>query len=224
MRRSCNTSTTRQGAHDSALASGAFVGPLRVAGTVEGYAFLGGCAHRDTTHQHNTHIRDVREVCYPWHPWHGRRVWVRASLVRLGRAVAFCSLEDLQACRVLEVPLWMLDVAACCKTRVSKPGFASAQSLRELKEVLQSARPQAQGHSTPDTQHRYSLDAGGANGSIAGPDEIEPTPVVCSSTMQSALDRSVVRCSTNNSSIAGAVTEATSSNSGRNGNCTGGAR
>ena len=177
MRRSCNTSTTRQGAHDSALASGAFVGPLRVAGTVEGYAFLGGCARYDTTHQHNTHIRDVREVCYPWHPWHGRRVWVRASLVRLGRAVAFCSLEDLQACRVLEVPLWMLDVAACCKTSVSKPGFASAQSLRELKEVLQSARPQAQGHSTPETQHRYSLQAGGANGSIVGSEQIEQLPL-----------------------------------------------
>jgi hypothetical protein len=41
MPRSCNTSTTRQGAHDSALGSGAFVGPLRVAGTVEGYPFLG---------------------------------------------------------------------------------------------------------------------------------------------------------------------------------------
>ena len=42
MRRSCNTSTTRQGAHDSALGSWAFVGLLRGAGTVEGYSFLGG--------------------------------------------------------------------------------------------------------------------------------------------------------------------------------------
>ena len=37
MRRSCNTSTTRQGAHDSALGSWAFVGLLHGAGTVEGY-------------------------------------------------------------------------------------------------------------------------------------------------------------------------------------------
>ncbi len=60
---------------------------------------------------------------------------MHATLVKRGRAVAHCSLEDIQASRVLEVPLWMLDVVACCKTRVSQPGFASAQSLRELKEV-----------------------------------------------------------------------------------------
>ena len=58
--------------------------------------------------------------------------------------MAHCSLEDVQTCRVLEVPLWMLDVAACCKTRVSRLGFASAQSLRELKEVVQSVLPRAQ--------------------------------------------------------------------------------
>ena len=47
MRRSCNTSTTRQGAHDSALGSWAFVGLLRGAGTVARYPFLGGFARRD---------------------------------------------------------------------------------------------------------------------------------------------------------------------------------
>ena len=197
---------------------------LVVRETEAGWLCPGDSAPSGTTHQHNTHIRDVREVCYPWHPWHGRRVWVRASLVRLGRAVAFCSLEDLQACRVLEVPLWMLDVAACCKTRVSKPGFASAPSLRELKEVLRSAKPQAQGHSTPETLHRYSLDAGGANGRIAGPEEIEPTPVVRSSPWQPTLDRPIARGSTKDRAIGGAVTEATSGNRDRNGNRTGGAR
>ena len=66
-------------------------------------------------------------------------MWVHATVVKRGRAVAHCCLEELQTSRVLEVPLWMLDVAACCKTRVAHPGFAGAQSLRELKEVLQSA-------------------------------------------------------------------------------------
>ena len=179
---------------------------------------------RYTTQQHNTHIRDLREICYSWHPWHGRAVWVHATLVKRGRAVAHCSLEDVQTCRVLEVPLWMLDVAACCKTRVSKPGFASAQSLRELKEVLQSARPRVPAPIAPETQPRYLLDAGGADGGIDGPAEIEPTPVVCSSAMQPALDRSVVRCSTKDRAIAGAVTEAASRNSGRSRNRRGGAR
>src|SRR5689334_12677555 len=54
---------------------------------------LGGCVPDDTTQQRNTHIRDVREVRYCVHPWYGREVWVHASLVRRGRAVAYCSLE-----------------------------------------------------------------------------------------------------------------------------------
>src|SRR5215468_10027672 len=108
-----------------------------------------------TTQQHNTHIRDIREVCYSWHPWHGRPVWVHATLVKRGQAVAHCSLEEIQPSRVLEVPLWMLDAAVCCKARASKPGFASAQSLRELKEVLQAAQPRDQS-TTASKPHVWS--------------------------------------------------------------------
>jgi hypothetical protein len=193
-------------------------------GRGEGCPYPGGSVQNDATQQHNTHIRDLREICYFWHPWHGRAVSVHATLVKRGQAVAHCSLEELQTSRVLEVPLWMLDVAACCKTRVAHPGFASAQSLRELKEVLQSAHPRAQTHGRPETQHRYLLDAGGADGRIAGPTEIEPTSVVCSPAMQPALDRSVVRCSTKDSALGGAVIETASRNSGRRGNRRGGAR
>src|SRR5215469_3501739 len=182
-------------------------------------AGAGGC----TTQQHNTHIRDLREICYSWHPWHGRSVWVRAILVKRGRAVAHCSLEDVPTCRVLEVPLWMLDVAACCKTRISKPGFASAQSLRDLKEVLQSAQARVRDRTTPGPQHRYLLDAGGADGDIVCPAKIEPTPVVCSSAMQPALDKSVVRCSTKDRAIAGASTETASKERGRDRTHKGGA-
>ena len=178
----------------------------------------------DTPRQHNTHIRDLREICYPWHPWYGRRVWVHASIIKLGRAVAFCSLEDLQSCRVLEVPLWMLDVAVCCKTRASKPGFASTQSLRELKELLQAARPQTECHGVPETPRQYLLDAEGADGSIVGPEADEPTPIVRSSTWQPALDRSVLRCSTKDSAIDGTVAEAVSRKNGGNENRSGGVR
>ena len=179
----------------------------------------------DRSQQQNTHIRDLREICYPWHPWYGRTVWVRATLVKRGKAVAHCSLEDVQTSRVLEVPLWMLDVAACCKTRVSNPGFVSAQSLRELKELLDSARPRAKAPTaSTTTQHRYLLEAGGADGDIGGPAEIESTPVVCSPAIQPALDKSVVRCATTDTAIAGAVTEATCEKSGRGKNGRGGAR
>jgi hypothetical protein len=118
----------------------------------------------------------------------------------------------------------MLDVAVCCKTRASKPGFASAQFLRDLKEVLLAASPRVQVPIAPKTQPRYLLHAGGADGGIDGPAEIEPTPVVCSSAVQPALDKSVVRCSTKDRAIAGAVTEAASRNAGRGGNRRGGTR
>jgi hypothetical protein len=216
MLRGRNTSAGRQAFLHTRLAALGGHNGLETAGR---FLSLDADALSGTTQQHNTHIRELRRICYSWHPWHGRDVWVHARLVRRGRAVAYCSLGDVQTCRVLEVPLWMFDVAACCKTRVAHPGFASAQSLRELKEVLQSAQPRDQ---IPETQHRYLLEAGGADGGIAGPAEIEPTPVVCSSAIQSALDRSVVRCSTKDRPIGGAVIEAASSNSRRRGNRRGG--
>ena len=179
---------------------------------------------RDATQQHNTHIRDIREICYSWHPWHGRAVRVHASLVRRDQAVTYCSLEEVQACRVLEVPLWMLDVAVCCRTRLCEAGFASAQSLRELKEVLQAAQSRSRASAVLKTEHRYSLNAGGADGGIGGVAEVEPTPVVCSSAMEPTLDQSVVRCSTKDRAIAGAVAETASRGSGKRGKRRGGAR
>src|SRR5215467_14129558 len=137
------------------------------------------CGPLGATQQHNTHIRVIREICYSYHPWHGRSVWVHATLVKHGQAVVHCSLEEIQTSRVLEVPSWMLDAAVCCKARASKPGFASAQSLRELKEVLQAAQPRDQSTTASKPQHRYLQHAGGADGGVC-PAEIEPTPVVCS--------------------------------------------
>src|ERR1044071_5317683 len=124
---------------------------------------LGEGVRNGTTQQRNTHIRDVREIRYCFHPWQGRAVWVDASLIRRGRAVAYCSLEDENS-RVLEVPLWMLDVAVCSKTAVSKLGFVSTDSLRELKETLESARLRAELPRTAETQHQYLQDAKGAEG------------------------------------------------------------
>ena len=163
-----------------------------------------------STQQRNTHIRHFREIVYGWHPWHGRRVQVHANRVKRGQPVAYCSLEDVPTCRVLEVPLWMLDVATCCKIRLSRPGFASVPFLRELKEILQSAQARVWDHTAPETQHRYLLDAGGADGDIACPAEIEPTGVVGSSAKQIAVDRSVVRCPKQDRALAGTDTAAAS--------------
>jgi hypothetical protein len=64
--------------------------------------------------------------------------------------------------------------------------------LRDLKEVLLAARPRTQASTAPQTQPRYMLNAGGADGGIDGSAEIEPTPVVCSSANQPILDESVL--------------------------------
>ena len=138
--------------------------------------------------------------------------------------MTYCSLEEVQACRVLEVPLWMLDVAVCCRTRLCEAGFASAQSLRELKEVLQAAQSRSRASAVLKTEHQYLLNAGGADGGIGGVAEVEPTPVVCSSAMEPTLDQSVVRCSTKDRAIAGAVAETASRGSGKRGKRRGGAR
>ena len=137
--------------------------------------------------------------------------------------MAYCSLENENS-RVLEVPLWMLDVAACSKTQVCKLGVVSTDSLRELKQVLESARLRAQAPTRPETQHRYLQDAKGADGGTADPTETEPTSVICSSPTQSALGRPVARHSTEDHAVAGAVTQAASKNSGRNGDRRGGVR
>ena len=60
-----------------------------------------------TSQQQNTHIGELRDICYPWHPWSDHKVRVHATLVKRGQAVARCSLEDVQPFRIREVPLWM---------------------------------------------------------------------------------------------------------------------
>ena len=147
---------------------------------------------------------------------------VHATLVKRGQAVARCSLEDVQPFRIREVPLWMLDAAACCKIQACKCKVANVESLRELKALLQPTQ-WINLEFANQTQHPCLLDAGGAYGGIDGPAEIEPTPVVCSSAMQPALDRSDVRCPTKNGALAGAAPEAASRGS-RGENRRGGAR
>jgi hypothetical protein len=104
---------------------------------------------------------------------------VHATLVKRGQAVARCSLEDVQPFRIVEVPLWMLDAAACCKIQAAKSSVANVESLRELKVVLQPAR-RIDPEFAIQTQHPCLLDAGGADVSVIEPTEVHPTRAVCS--------------------------------------------
>src|SRR4051812_45593229 len=99
----------------------AMIGPVSGGwiGRCSGVSFSspGVCGWSGTRQQQNTHIGELRDLRYPWHPWHGRKVRVHATLVKRGSAVARCSLEDEQPFRILEIPVWMFDGAACCRIR-----------------------------------------------------------------------------------------------------------
>src|SRR3954447_2442513 len=86
-----------------------------------------------TSQQQDTHIGELGDIYYPWHPWHDHKVRVHATLVKRGRTVARCHLEDVPTSRMLEVPLWMLDAATCCQMRTAESSIVEVASLRELK-------------------------------------------------------------------------------------------
>ena len=45
-----------------------------------------------TNRQNKTHITETREVCYPWHPCFGQSVLIKRSMVRIGKAIFWCSI------------------------------------------------------------------------------------------------------------------------------------
>ena len=161
-----------------------------------------------TNQQQNTHIVELRDICYPWHPWSDRKVRVHATLMKRGQAVARCSSEDVQPFRIVEVPLWMLDAAACCKIQVSKCKVANVESLRELKVLLQPTR-RIDPEFAIQTQHPCLLDAGGADVSAIEPTEVHPTRAVCSPESDTGLVGTIPRGATESFATAGAAAAAT---------------
>ena len=59
-------------------------------------------------------------VVYAWHPWAGRSVYIHDVIERATGAAARCSLAGVAAARVQELPVWMLDTAACCPVRLTQ--------------------------------------------------------------------------------------------------------
>jgi hypothetical protein len=51
-----------------------------------------------------------------------------------------CRLEDDESGRALELSQWMLDRAACTRTRLAAEALVGLDELRHLKSVLDSAR------------------------------------------------------------------------------------
>lgn len=147
---------------------------------------------------------------------------MHATLVKRGLAVARCSLEDVQPFRILEIPVWMFDGAACCRIRTDGSSVVTVEALRDLMTVLRCTQ-----RSDPDFaiqgQHRYLLNAGGADVDVAEPTEIHSTGVVRPAVSQARLAGTVARDSTEGIAL-GDATAGAGSTIGRGSRTGGGAR
>ena len=137
--------------------------------------------------------------------------------------MARCSLEDVQPFRILEVPLWMLDAAACCKIRTAPSSIGNVESLRELKTLLRSTL-QTDPELAIQAQYRYLLNAGGADVGVVEPSEIRPTGVVYSAESETGLAGTVTRDPTEGSAIGEPAAAAAGRKIGRRSGGRGGAR
>ena len=162
----------------------------------------GGCAPHGTTRQRNTHNIESREVIYPWHPWHARAVTVHEAFTRNGRAVCRCGVDENPTVRLLEIPRWMFDSVACCRTRLATVPTVSCGALLDLKALLRCA-------SFPDSdvvlqgQHRSLLSPGGADAKITNPTESRSIQTISSTPEAPVLAGAACRNQTENSKVAG---------------------
>jgi hypothetical protein len=89
----------------------------------------------DTSRQSNTHSTESREIRYPWHSWCGRSVWIHRKVVKGGRIVYRCSLEQNHEARLFEVPQWMFESDACCQVHSAEEPAVNCAALLDLKLV-----------------------------------------------------------------------------------------
>ena len=88
---------------------------------------------------HGTAAGDEMAIAYSWHPWAERTVRIHEVIERPTGAVARCSLVDAAVARVQEIPVWMLDTAACCQTRLAAKPVAALSALAALRILLLEA-------------------------------------------------------------------------------------
>jgi hypothetical protein len=94
------------------------------------------------TLRHNTHSTragDETVVVYAWHPWAGRSVCIHDVIERATGAAARCSLAGVAAARVQELPVWMLDTAACRPVRLTQEPMVTLATFVTLRGLLSAA-------------------------------------------------------------------------------------
>jgi hypothetical protein len=93
---------------------------------------------RYTTRRGNAHRTEERKVLYPWHPRAGCIVHIHEVIEKAAGDVVRCSHDDDASGRLLELPIWMFDRAACAPMRVEtfpQVDIAALQALRALLEA-----------------------------------------------------------------------------------------
>jgi hypothetical protein len=147
---------------------------------------IGEAAHRCTSRHQNAHVPESRVVTYPWHPWHGRSVFVFAAVSKGDELVFRCALEQADVARPLEVPQWMFDAAACCRTSLTATPSASITALRALDTLLGLAAAPA-GSAVLKAEHRSKFAIGGAYATPA-----RSTPTRSTDAVSSEADHAAV--------------------------------
>src|SRR6266536_3991531 len=95
-------------------------------------AVFGNC----TTRLRNTHRTEEREVLYPWHPWSGCLVRIHEVVEKAAGDVVRCSHAGDPLRLWQELPVWMLDRAACAPMRVEAGPQADVVALQALRALL----------------------------------------------------------------------------------------
>jgi hypothetical protein len=86
----------------------------------------------------NAHRTEERKVLYPWHPWAGCIIRIHEVIEKEAGDVARCSFNDGSLGRLLELPIWMFDHAACAPIRIEtfpRVDIAALQALRTLLDA-----------------------------------------------------------------------------------------
>ena len=92
-------------------------------------------AGRCTTRRSNAHRTEERKVLYPWHPWAGCIVHIHAVIEKAAGNVVRCSHDDGASGRLLELPIWMFDRAACAPMRVETFPQADIAALQAFADI-----------------------------------------------------------------------------------------
>lgn len=72
-------------------------------------------------------------------------MFVFGAVAKGEQAIFRCALEPADVARPLEVPQWMFDAAACCRTTLALAPSVSVEALRELRELLSAVGATAEG-------------------------------------------------------------------------------